>query len=123
MDEKVSDIGPDGNPTSTKFDEVKKKVKKKVKKVKGFVTKYKDVIILVSPVILKGCFSLIKAGVKRSTVKKQEELQNLYVYDRSLGHYWKLSRELTSHEWREIERRKGAGEKLGDILSSMNVLD
>lgn len=49
--------------------------------------------------------------------------KHLYCYDRSLGHYWKLRRELTNEEWLEIDKRKKNGERLSDILDDMRVLD
>jgi hypothetical protein len=55
-------------------------------------------------------------------MKKQEDLKNLYCYDRSLGHYWKLKRELTNSEWVEIDKRKKNGEHLADILDELKVL-
>ena len=59
---------------------------------------------------------------KRINLRKQEELKDLYCYDRSLGHYWRLRRELTNAEWLEIDRRKKNGERLADILEELKVL-
>jgi hypothetical protein len=55
-------------------------------------------------------------------LNKQKNLKDLYCYDHSLGHYWQLKRKLTNADWTEINRRKKAGEKLGDILESLKVL-
>lgn len=55
-------------------------------------------------------------------LNKEKDLKDLYCYDRSLGHYWKLRRELTNTEWVEIDKRKNNGERLSDILSEMKVL-
>lgn len=44
------------------------------------------------------------------------------VYDRSSGNYWNLKKELTNKQWLEVNKRKKAGEKTGDILKSMKVL-
>lgn len=63
-----------------------------------------------------------KATIKHVNLRKQENIKVLYCYDRSLGHYWKLRRELTNKEWLEIDKRKRDGEKLADILDSLNVL-
>ena len=63
-----------------------------------------------------------KAAIKNVNLRKQEAVKILYCYDRSLGHYWRLKRELTNHEWLEIDRRKREGEKLAEILASMKVL-
>ena len=59
---------------------------------------------------------------KRINLRKQEELKDLYCYDRSLGHYWRLRRELSNKEWLEIDQRKKNGERLSDILAEMTVL-
>ena len=44
------------------------------------------------------------------------------IYDRSSGNYWHLKKELTNKQWLEVNKRKKAGEKTGDILKSMKVL-
>lgn len=53
---------------------------------------------------------------------KEEAVKNLYCYDRSLGHYWCLRRELSNKEWLEIDQRKKNGERLSDILAELKVL-
>ena len=60
---------------------------------------------------------------KHAALAKEQNLKDLYCYDRSLGHYWKLRRELTNEEWLEIDKRKKNGERLSDILDDMRVLD
>ena len=47
---------------------------------------------------------------KHAALTKEQNLKDLYCYDRSLGHYWKLRRELTNEEWLEIDKRKKNGE-------------
>lgn len=63
-----------------------------------------------------------KFAAKQINLKKQKNLKDLYCYDRSLGHYWQLKRELSNNEWVEIDRRKKNGERLADILDEMRVL-
>lgn len=63
-----------------------------------------------------------KAAIKHVNLNKQEQIKTHYCYDRSLGHYWSLKRELTNREWLEIDKRKRDGEKMADILDSMKVL-
>ena len=60
---------------------------------------------------------------KHAALAKEQDLKDLYCYDRSLGHYWKLRRELTNDEWLEIDKRKKEGERLSDILDDMKVLE
>jgi len=55
-------------------------------------------------------------------LRKEKDVKELYCYDRSLGHYWVLRRELTNREWIEIDQRKKNGERLADILSELKVL-
>ena len=61
-----------------------------------------------------------KRGAKKRAFK--EKVKDLYCYDRSVGHYWKLRRELSNKEWLEIDQREKNGERLSDILSEMKVL-
>lgn len=64
----------------------------------------------------------VKAMNRSRNLKKEQDLKELYCYDRSLGHYWKLRRELTNAEWVEIDKRKKRGERLADILDELKVL-
>lgn len=82
----------------------------------------KEILIVVVPCIA-GAVKLVTKTVNKSiNLKKEEQLKDLYCYDRSLGHYWKLRRELTNDEWIEIDKRKKQGERLADILSELKVL-
>lgn len=63
-----------------------------------------------------------KSLIRRGKVRNEERNKNLYCYDRSLGHYWRLRRPLTNKEWTSINSRKKNGETLGDILESMKLL-
>lgn len=82
----------------------------------------KDVVMVAAPIIISGVAAVTKMAHKRNTLKKAEDLKQLYCYDRSLGHYWQLKRKLTNNEWIVIDRRKNNGERLADILESMRVL-
>lgn len=76
--------------------------------------------------IAGGAISVIRYGgknlIKYINASKAEAVKNLYCYDRSLGHYWALKRELTNSEWLIIDARKHSGERLADILADMKVL-
>lgn len=63
-----------------------------------------------------------KAIRKHEQVKLTTELKDLYVYDKKLGHYWKLRKPLSNNQWIVIQDRQKSGERLGDILASMKVL-
>lgn len=82
----------------------------------------KDTIVFLTPIVVGGVTTVAKVVGKRINLRKDEELHDLYCYDRSLGHYWRLKRELSNKEWLEIDKRKKEGERLADILSDMRVL-
>ena len=107
---------------SSKTEELKGKVKDAFQKSKSWVVKNKDTLLVVTPVVVGGLTTIVKVVGRRANLHKEETLKNLYCYDRSLGHYWKLRRELTNREWLEIDQRKSKGERLADILSELRVL-
>lgn len=103
--------------------ELKDKVVFKTKQAYQWCKENPEATIAIGSFILAGGKYLGKAAIKRSNIKAEENVKNLYCYDRSLGHYWKLRRELRNDEWLEIDKRKQNGERLSDILASMRVLD
>lgn len=98
----------------------------KFQNAKDWVANNKEIVIVMGPVVVGGAISIVKMitrGVSRSINNKQEEqLKELYCYDRSLGHYWKLRRKVSNSEWLKINKRKSDGESLGDILQEMRLL-
>ena len=102
--------------------ELKEKIHEKLQNGKEWVMRNKELVITFTPIIIAGVTTVVKVVGKQSNLRKQEELKDLYCYDRSLGHYWKLRRELSNKEWLEVDRRKKGGESLSDILESMKVL-
>lgn len=78
--------------------------------------------IIIVPFALSIGTAAVKGIIKGANISKEERVKNAYCYDRSLGHYWKLRRELSNDEWVEVDRRHKAGERIGDILESMKVL-
>lgn len=79
-------------------------------------------ITFFAPLIIGGATAGIKAVDRHAKLNKEQNLKELYCYDRSLGNYWKLRRELSNAEWIEIDKRKKNGERLGDILYELKVL-
>lgn len=110
------------DPNETKFQRFKREAKAKAQELWQWVKNHKEEILLVTPLVIGGTTTIIKVVGKHVNLRKQEAIKDLYCYDRSLGHYWKLSRELTNSEWIEIERRRKAGERLADILANLKVL-
>lgn len=102
--------------------ELKEKVNAKFQKGKEWIVQNKEAVVTLTPVVIGGITTVVKVVGKRINLRKQENLKDLYCYDRSLGHYWALRRELTNQEWLEVDRRKKDGERLSDILSDMKVL-
>lgn len=100
----------------------KDKINAKIQNGKEWIVRNKEAVIILTPVIIGGVTTVSKVVGKRINLRKQENLKDLYCYDRSLGHYWRLRRELTNREWLEIDQRKKNGERLSDILEQMKVL-
>jgi hypothetical protein len=105
--------------TKQKF---KEKLNSKLQNGKSWFIRNKEAIIVFTPAIIGGAVAVIKVTGKHINLRKQESIKNLYCYDRSLGHYWRLKRVLSNKEWVSIDRRKKNGERLADILSEMKVL-
>lgn len=90
--------------------------------IKFWFDENRELVMFFGPVTIGAGTAIVKAVSKRSKLKKETDLKELYCYDRSLGHYWKLRRELTNSEWVAIDKRKKNGERLADILSELKVL-
>lgn len=100
-------------------------VYEKVTKAKWFVEDHKAQIAAVAaatPVVVGTIMQIARMVSRQDRLKKAKDLKELYCYDRSLGHYWKLRRELTNDEWLAIDARKRSEERLADILKELNVL-
>ena len=105
-----------------KIGQMKWRAKGKIHEAKVWAKQNPEIAMLIASSGIAAAGYMGKAAVKHVNLNKQEAVKVLYCYDRSLGHYWKLRRELTNREWLEIDRRKRAGEKLADILDEMKVL-
>lgn len=102
--------------------ERKEKIQRKCSDVKNWAAANKETIVLLAPIMIGCATGIVKGVSKQVKLSKEKDLKELYCYDRSLGHYWKLRRELTNSEWVEIDRRKKNGERLADILDELKVL-
>ena len=101
---------------------LKDKAVTKVKQAWQWCKENPEYAIAIGATILSGAKYCGKSAIKHKNIKDEENVKNLYCYDRSLGHYWKLRRELDNDEWVEIDQRKANGERLGDILYDLKVL-
>lgn len=95
---------------------------RKLYDVELFYYNHKEILLIGVPVVVSGIKGIVKYTTKRITQEKEKQIKDYYCYDRSLGHYWKLRRELTNSEWLEIDSRRKNGERLADILDSFKVL-
>lgn len=105
-----------------KIADAKRKIKETVDSAVQWAVENKEFVGLGLTAITGTAMPFVKGVIKRGNLNKEKDLKELYCYDRSLGHYWELKRKLTNREWSTIEDRKKSGEKLGDILKSMDVL-
>lgn len=110
------------DPNENGFQRFKRSVDAKWRSVKSWVKQNEGVILTIAPAVIGGVFGITKYAIKKHNLAKEADLKNLYCYDRSLGHYWRLRRALSNSEWLEINNRMKMGEKLGDILEQLNVL-
>lgn len=102
--------------------EWKNKIQTGFQNVKNFVITSPEIALPIASAIVGAVGWGVKTLVKANHLRKATKLHDEYCYDRSLGHYWKLRRELTNSEWVEIDKRKKNGERLADILDSLKVL-
>lgn len=102
------------------------KIKRKARQAKmdaqEWYTTHKLEVLIFGPLIIGIGTTLLRFGCKQISMNREQNLKDLYVYDRVLGHYWKLRRKLTNQEWLAVEARKKAGEDLGKILEDLNAL-
>ena len=63
-----------------------------------------------------------KRAVANAKIRKVQSLKDRYIYDRSLGSYWKLKRVPTQSEKVLIANMRKQGKNYADILTSMKLL-
>lgn len=106
----------------SKTQKIKSWFTRKARKAETWIYNNREMIMILGPSIIAGTATVARVVGKHVNLRKEEKLKDLYCYDRSLGHYWALRRELTNKEWVEIDKRKQNGERLADILSELKVL-
>lgn len=94
-----------------------------------WISNNKEMVIILGPAAIglaAGCIKagtgIVKSGLRLINTHKEKRVKDFYCYDRSLGHYWALKRELSNREWVEIDNRRKNGERMADILDSLKVL-
>lgn len=112
------------------FEDIKKEYKKRMRKeefirkinaAKEFAVENKELVAAI-PVVVALLGKGIGAVNKKIDLKKQQDLKDLYVYDRGLGAYLKYKRKPKAEELLQIQKRKQNGEKLANILDDMRLL-
>lgn len=110
----------------TRRKERKEERRLKVTKAKVWLYQNQNLIIFVGVPVMTTTAAAVTKAVRavnrKANLKKEKDLKELYCYDRSLGHYWRLKRALTNAEWVEIDKRLHTGERLADILDELRVL-
>ena len=100
--------------------------KRKAESAVKWAEKNKELALAMIPVgivVIKGIGNTIRSIDRKIDLKKEQDLQNLFVYDHSLGMYHKLRRPMKPSEKIEMDRRRNLGESKIQILSSMGLLD
>lgn len=111
---------------SLKLWELKYKATKTAEKTVKWCEDNKELAIAMIPVglmAIKTIGNTIRSVDRKIDLKKEQDLQELYIYDHSLGMYHKLRRPLRPSEKIEIDRRRANGESKIQILASMGLLD
>lgn len=105
-----------------KVEKFKRKATDATGKTISWCKENKEALVVIVPVLASSGVELIKILTRRGTVNEQKRLKDLYIYDRSGGHYYELRRRLKTREWIEFDERKNRGERVGEILRDMRVL-
>lgn len=103
----------------------KVKVKTKTHEAYEWCCTHRDeaALIITGGVAVIGAVGKMARRIDRKIdIKKEQNLKDLYVYDRSLGVYHELRRKLRPSEALEIDRRRSDGESMAHILASMRLL-
>lgn len=121
----------ENNKTVVDIDDFKReakirKLKAKVEEIKNkavdFVTDHPTESLALLTTLIGSAVGLARRADRKKDLREQQRLKEEYIYDRSLGSYWKTRRKLSNSEKLEIDRRRRQGESLGEILRSMRLL-
>lgn len=105
-----------------KIRELKAKVKAGYGKAKQMVVDHPAESFALATTVVGSVIGLVKRADRKADLKKAEQLKERYIYDRSIGGYWKTRRKLSTSDMLEIERQKKLGRGLGEILRDMRLL-
>lgn len=119
-----------GCKAETKWEKLKRKTSEKAKNAMRWINQNKEMIVVLAPVAASSAALLGKWVIKpiwkgtvvRANLRRQEHIKTGFIYDPSLGAYYELSRKLSNQQKIELDQRRQAGERIGNILREMNVL-
>lgn len=72
--------------------------------------------------VVGGASKIAKSIDRKADLKREQELKDLRVYNRSTGDYLTLRRKMTAKEQVQFEARKRNGEPTAMILNEMGLL-
>lgn len=122
MDENNKTVDINEFKREAKIRKIKAKVEEIKNKAVDFVTDHPTESLALATTLIGSAVGLARRADRKKDLREQQRLKEEYIYDRSLGSYWKTRRKLTNAEKLEIDRRRRAGESLGEILRSMRLL-
>lgn len=105
-----------------KIRELKAKAKAGYDKAKQVVTEHPAESLALATTAIGTVIGLVRRADRKADLKKAEQLKERYIYDRSIGGYWKTRRKLSTNDMLEIERQKKLGRGLGEILRDMRLV-
>lgn len=105
-----------------KIRELKAKAKAGFDKTKQLVTEHPAESLALATTAIGTVIGLVRRADRKADLKKAEQLKERYIYDRSIGGYWKTRRKLSTNDMLEIEHQKKMGRSLGEILRDMRLL-
>lgn len=100
----------------------KAKIEETADKVKDLVAEHPAESMALVTAAFGSLIGLARRYDRKKDLREQQRLRDEYIYDRSLGSYWRTRRKMTNGEKLEVERRRRQGESLGEILRDMRLL-
>ena len=122
MDENNKTVDINEFKREAKIRKIKAKVEEIKNKAVDFVADHPTEALALGTTLIGSAVGLARRADRKKDLREQQRLREEYIYDRSLGSYWKTRRKLSNSEKLEIERRRRQGESLGEILRSMRLL-
>ena len=105
-----------------KREELKNNIKEKINNSVEWCKENMNVLVFFTPIIVVGISYVARVTHRNRVIRKEENLKQLYVYDKRKGHYCRLKRKLKGNEWVIIDKRHSMGESMSEILNDMKLL-